>query len=73
MTTTNIPQFEPVGPPCEVSGCRGVLWDHVDLKTKEFFHKCTECGGEFHRVSLKDKLGWAVRTIHRALEGTPVD
>jgi len=71
--TTNIPQFEPVGPPCEDPGCKGVLWNHVDLKTREFFRQCTECGKEFHRVPLKDAVGWAIRTIHRTLEGVPLD
>ena len=63
------PMFELVGPPCEVPGCKGVLVDHISLRTKEFFRKCSVCGGEFHRVSAEEKLAWAKRLFRRVLKG----
>ena len=69
----SFPLFEFVGPPCEHPECNGVLVDHIDLKTKEFFHKCSVCNHEFNRMPLADKLGYAVRIIKRTLTGMKED
>lgn len=69
MTNVDIPLFEIVGPPCEVDGCKGVLTDCVDPKTQDFFHRCSVCGAIAHRMTGKEKLAWAVRTIEGALKG----
>lgn len=63
------PMFELAGPPCEAAGCNGVLVDHVELKTRDFFRRCSVCRSEFHRMPAKEKLAWAVRTIGAALKG----
>jgi len=70
-TMPEFPLFELVGPPCEAPGCKGVLVDSLNLKTKDFFRKCSICGGEFHKMPAKDALDHAVRTIERVLKGDP--
>jgi len=67
------PLFEFVGPPCESPGCKGVLVASLDLKTKESFDCCSECGTEFHRMPAAEKLGYCCRTIERALKGSGLD
>lgn len=72
MPIVEIPLFEMAGPPCETEGCTGVLIDSVDLKTKDYLQRCWVCKGEFNRVSAKEKLDWAVRTIDAALKGEKI-
>ena len=62
------PEFELVGPPCEVPGCSGILVDTMSLKTKEFFKRCSECGEEFNRMPAIEKTAWAKRVIQRVLD-----
>lgn len=66
------PVFELAGLPCETPGCQGVLIDHVELKTQDFFRRCTVCRDEFHRMPAKEKLAWAERMIQGALKGDQV-
>jgi hypothetical protein len=73
MTTVSIPQFEIHGPPCEALGCKGVLVDCLSTRTGDFFHKCTECKQEFHRMPAREKFAWAARTIKRVLRGERTD
>ena len=63
------PMFELVGPPCEVPGCKGVLVDTIHLKTQMFFKKCATCGHEHYKMPVREAMGWAVRTIKRAING----
>jgi hypothetical protein len=63
------PTFELAGAPCEKPGCSGVLVDFINLKSQDFFRRCSVCGSEVHRVPAKDKLAWVERTIERALKG----
>lgn len=65
----DFPMFELVGPPCEHPGCKGVLVDNLDLKTKDFFRRCSVCKREFHRMPAVDKLAWVKRVIERAFDG----
>ena len=69
----DFPMFELVGPPCEAPGCSGVLVDTMSLKTKECWKQCATCKAEFYRMSGKDALGYAVRTIDRVLAGEELD
>lgn len=66
------PQFELVGPLCEVPGCSGILVDTMSLKTKEIWKQCSECKAEFYRMSGADALGAATRVIQRVLKGEKV-
>lgn len=63
------PQFELVGLPCETSECKGVLTDHVSLKTQEFFRRCSVCNQEFHRMAASEKMKWVERVLERVLKG----
>ena len=63
--------MELMGPPCEVEGCKGVLIQHI-TKANECFKRCSICKAEFGRMPLADKLGWARRTIERAVKGEKV-
>lgn len=69
MAQVEFPQFELVGPPCETFECKGVLVDHVSLKSKEFFRRCSVCGNEFHRMAGKDKMAWVRRTLEMVCRG----
>lgn len=70
MTTkVTFPTFELSGPPCENPGCSGVLVPSIHLKTQMAYEKCSVCGTEFHKMTAKEKMGWAVRTIERVLAG----
>lgn len=69
----SVPQFELIGPPCESEGCKGVLVDYVTVDVKEYFQKCSVCHQEFGRMSVQDKLDWALRTIERAVKGQKSD
>lgn len=71
MTTDRVefPMFELFGPPCEAPGCKGVLVDHLSLKTKEFFRRCSVCEREFHRMPASEMLAWSKRVIERVLKG----
>jgi len=57
------PEFELMGPPCEAPGCKGVLVDHANWRTKEFYRKCSVCGGEVHRASFGEKDAWVFRRV----------
>jgi hypothetical protein len=61
--------FELIGPPCEVPGCKGVLVDTIHIKTQMFSKKCATCGHEHYKMPVREAMGWAVRTIKRALNG----
>lgn len=63
------PMFELSGHPCEAPGCKGVLVDHISLKTQEAFRKCSVCGQQFHRVPTSEMLAHAIRTIRRVAKG----
>lgn len=63
------PMFELVGHPCENPECKGVLTSTIHLKTQMFSKNCSICGREFCRMPMKDAMGWAIRTIKRALNG----
>jgi len=63
------PMFELSGHPCEAPGCKGVLVDHMNLKTKEVFRRCSVCNQEFHRMPASEMLAHARRTIQRVLNG----
>lgn len=63
---STVPQFELVGPPCEVEGCDGVLVSTTSLKTEEHFDKCSKCEDS-------EKLKWAKRVIGRVLRGEKVN
>jgi hypothetical protein len=67
------PMFELVGPPCEVPGCKGILVNTIHLKTWMFFKKCSTCGQEFYTMSAREAMGWARRTIERALKKEKVN
>jgi hypothetical protein len=43
------PEFELVGPKCINPDCWGVLVDTMDLKTKEFYFRCSVCEQKFAR------------------------
>ena len=63
MNNTQLPQFELVGPSCEISGCDGVLVDWINFKTNEYFQQCSKCGSEFNRMPTAEKLELDKRTI----------
>jgi len=69
MTRVEFPQFELVGPKCATPGCKGVMVDHLSLQTKEWFQRCSACGGEANRVPAQEKLSWARRVINRVFKG----
>ena len=46
MNKVEFPQFELVGPSCKETNCQGVLVDHLDLKTKSLFKRCSICSKE---------------------------
>ena len=59
------PSFELMGPPCQTEGCKGVLVDHANWKTKEFYRKCSVCEQKFDQESLGQKTERAIETIER--------
>lgn len=60
----------PMGPPCEDPKCKGVLQDCIRwTEPRECYRRCSECGKEYGRMPLADKMGWAVRTIKPCLSG----
>ncbi len=59
----DFPQFELVGPACEVSPCSGVLTDYLDLESKDYFQRCSLCKGEFNRMPAAQKLAEASQLI----------
>lgn len=64
----------PIGPPCLDPQCKGILQDHIRwTEPRECYRKCSECGKEYDRMPLADKMGWAVRTIKRAMGGVKSD
>jgi hypothetical protein len=64
------PMFELVGPPCLDTSCKGVLVDHLDRTTKDFFRRCSVCNAESSRMPAEEALKGAVSTIERVLGGT---
>ncbi len=62
------PEFGLVGPECPVAGCRGVLVDHADLKTKEVFRQCSVCKAEAQREPGAVVLERFSRTVERILK-----
>ena len=65
----DLPQFEPAGPPCEDPNCTGALTEYVDLRSQEWFQRCSKCGKEFNRTPAAKKLAEARRTIEYVLDG----
>lgn len=69
MTKVPFPIFELYGPPCEAPNCKGVLVDSMDLKTRDYFQRCSVCKGQFNRMPMAEKVAWARRTIEAVLKG----
>lgn len=63
------PKFELVGPPCLDTSCKGVLVDHLDLLSKDFYRQCSVCKTRSGRMPAKDKLKEVVETIERVAMG----
>jgi hypothetical protein len=61
------PQFELIGPKCPIEGCKGVLVDHMSLRTKDFYRKCSVCEQEFDRMPAQQKLDEAIKIIEQVL------
>lgn len=63
------PLFEPMGPPCPVEECKGVLWHHMNFNTGQSWEQCTACGEHVDEMPIKDRMSMAVATIERVFNG----
>ncbi len=60
--------FELIGPPCESTGCKGVLINTISNKTNSCFQRCSICGKEFNKMSVDDKFAYINRVMSRVMK-----
>lgn len=68
-----VPLFEPMGPPCPVEGCKGVLWQYMSFKTGQSWQQCTECGTKVDEMPIQERMDKAVAVITAAFERSLLD
>lgn len=64
------PSFEPMGPPCPVEGCKGVLWQHISTQVDMSWKQCTACHAKVDEGPTSQKLDKAIEIIEKAFENT---